>query len=760
MGQSPAQVVRGRVSDADTQAPLHAAHLMLIRSDTLRAFTDEQGRYTFREVPVGRYRLQASFLGYESITLAEVLVEAGKEVVLDVPLRERGEALQEVVVKSVGMGSAEVHPVSAYTITVEEQLRFPATYFDPARVALSYPGVAGMNDGTNIISVRGNSPSTVKWWLEGVEIVNPNHTANAGTFSDRPTQAGGGVNILSAQLLGASHFLTGAFPASYGNALGAILDMRLRRGNDQQHEFTAQAGLIGIDLAAEGPIKKNGASYMANYRYSFVGLLTEMGIDFGGEQTAFQDFSFHLSLPTSKAGHFSIFGIGGKSYTLFDSPGDTLVREDKQRFNIDFQSKMGAAGITHVATLGKKSVWRTTAVVSALEHERAAELVWQQPALVAWDGDTLAQRKISVSSVFSSRIHPRQTIRTGVQISQEHARISSFFTSNEGSSFFLGKMNGWLLQPFFDWEARFNAQWTLKAGFRLSHFTRIADEPATEPRFTLIWTPDTRRRISLSYGLLAQLPSPEAFTAPDILGEGPDFAGAHHLVAGYRQELSPSLLLNAEVYYQNLFNVLTGAGRGNTFSTINLVEAYRLQEQTLAGSGRGRNYGLDLSLQKFILDKYYFIAAGSLYRSLYTSFDGVERPTRFDGRYLLNLTGGREFLKKKERKVIIRGINAHLLWLGGFRGAPVDVAESVVKGYTVYDESDGFPLRQEDYFRIDLRLYQKWNRAGRNSTLSIDLQNVTGRENFAFEFYDFVQEKVETKRQIGLIPIASWRLEF
>jgi hypothetical protein len=757
--QSPLQVVRGTVNDADSRAALEGAHLMLIRTDTLRTFSDAQGQFIFSSVPVGRYRLQASFLGYETVMVAEVLVEAGKEAVQDIQLRERSQALGEVVVKAQAGGQAEVHPISVYTITVEEQFRFPATFFDPARVALSYPGVTGMNDGTNIISVRGNAPGAVKWRLEGVEIVNPNHTANAGTFSDRPAQAGGGVNILSAQLLGTSHFLTGAFPAGYGNALGGILDMRLRRGNDRQHEFTAQAGLIGIDLAAEGPIA-GGASYLANYRYSFTGLLSALGLDFGGEAIAFQDLSVHLSLPTEKAGQFSLFGMGGKNSTIFRAPeSQEEVLEDKQRFDIDFLSQMGAAGLTHVIPMGKNSVLRSVAVVSALEHDRTADLVWMVPEKQDWDGDFYRESKLALSSIFSSKINARHRLRAGIQASREYASLEyfgrvryNFVNSGEGN------FRGWLLQPFADWQATLAKGLDMTAGLQVSHLSSFSGETRPEPRLALSYSPGKRTRLSVSYALLSQIAMPQVYFASSP--QGPGLTRSHHFGAAYRLELRPSLVFQAEVYYQHLLNVPVDTLPGSAFSTLNATEAFRVWEYQFTGTGRGRNYGLDLSLQQFILDKYYFIAAASLYRSLYTAADGLERPTRFDGRYLLNLTGGREFTKHKAKKVVVRGVNAHLLWMGGYRGAPVDLARSVEMGYTVYDESNGYPLRQEDYFRIDLRFYQKWNRAGRNSTLSVDLQNVTGRENFAFEYYDFVQQNVQVKRQLGLIPIASWRLEF
>ena len=778
--QTPMQTLRGAVTDAANARPLPGATVVLLETEAKTgSTTSESGSYRFEKLPVGRYRMQVSYVGYETVIIAEVLVEAGRETVQDVQLQERGESLQEVVVKAQSRSGSDIHPVSVYTMTVEEQFRFPATFYDPARLAMSCPGVAGNNDGTNVISVRGNSPNAVKWRLEGVEIVNPNHTANAGTFSDRPTAAGGGVNILSAQLLGTSNFLTGAFPAEYGNSLGGIFGMRLRPGNNQKHEFTAQAGFLGIDLAAEGPLSVGSrqsvvgsparASYLLNYRYSFTGLLTAMGADFGDEETAFQDLSFHFSLPSAKAGHFSVFGLGGKSSTVFNAPADSAeLTEDKQRFNIDFQSKMGALGLTHVLPLGKKSVWRSVVAVSALEHRRTADLVANPPGKARVEDDDFTERKIAFSTVFSHKFNVRHRLKAGVQASQEFTDFQSDFQFKTGRFFLFGQVDGWLLQPYLDWEVRLSPKLELTAGLHFSHFTYSPKNTAAEPRLALSFFPDNGKRLSLAYSLNSQTQQAQIYVSPQLPKHGLGFTKSHHVVAGYRQELGKSLIFNVETYFQSLFDVPVLDAESSTFSALNLTDfslsylagVFDQNQNLLTNDGNGRNYGLDISLQKFILDRYYFLLAGSLYRSEYAAGDGVWRSTRFDGGHVLNLTGGREFVKTKTGKVVTKGVNARIAWLGGFRDTPIDEAASEALGFTVYREAEAFTLKQDDYFRIDLRLYVKWNKTGRNSTLSIDIQNVTSRKNAQYNFYDSVQGKVVTKQQLGLIPILSWRVEF
>ena len=179
--------------------------------------------------------------------------------------------------------------------------------------------------------------------------MNPIHLSNAGTFSDQLSSSGGGTIILSSQLLDNSTFSTGAFGANYGNSLSGVFDMNLRAGNDEHAEYTLQAGLIGVDLSAEGPIsRKSGSSYLVNYRYSFTGLLGALGVTFGGEDIRYQDLAFNLRFPTEKAGTFTVFGMGGRSSNVFTGLRDDSTRiENKERFDIDFTSDMGAIGVTH-----------------------------------------------------------------------------------------------------------------------------------------------------------------------------------------------------------------------------------------------------------------------------------------------------------------------------------------------------------------------------------------------------------------------------
>ncbi|SDE10659.1 TonB-dependent Receptor Plug Domain [Dyadobacter soli] len=742
-------VVRGSVKDADTGLPLAGATVEL---DDKGGVTDEAGLFRFESIAVGRHVLKVSFVGYQTAVISEILLESGKENIQDVRLSTAGRQLQEATVS----GSRPPAFNSVQAITAEQTLRYAATYLDPARVATSFAGVAAANDQANGLVIRGNSPNSMQWRLEGVEIVNPSHLSNAGTFSDRPTSAGGGVNILSTQLLATSYFLNGAFPAQYGNAVAGVMDMRLRKGNDERHEFTAQAGLIGLDIAAEGPIsKKSKASYLVNYRYSFTGLLGAMGVNFGGEDIRFQDLSFNLNFPTKKAGSFTVFGLGGVSSNTFKAEADSTKWEFyKDSHNIIYKNKMGAAGVTHALPIGRRAVLNTAFVMSGLQTSRAFYKGGTNTPEYAYpiEDDSLSKTKVTGNMIFNYRFAGGGKLKVGGYITFQYDRLAPLYLYEE--------IKSKLFQPFAEWTVPIApgvvGELGLSASISKVDLVSARTHRTLEPRAALRWQLGEKQRVSLSYGLQSQLPLSQLYAAnyattnfsgnPDL---GP--ARVHHFVASYQRDFSNNNSLKIEAYWQEHFDVpVDGAG----FSALNFIET-RVDEP-LTNHGKGRNYGLEATYQKLLSHDFYMMVSGSLYSATYV-LNGEHKKGRFDGRHTFSFTGGKEFKSGTQR---LWGINTKILWLGGFRETPIDLEASKASQQTVYQSGDPFALKLKDYFRPDLRIYLKTSRSKYSTTLALDLQNVSGTKNEAFSYYDAFQRKIVRQKQLGLIPVLSYRWEF
>ena len=473
---------------ASTSIPLSAGV-------TYTATTDSAGYFRMAAIPVGHYALRAAAVGFDTLEVPELWLRTGKQVQQRLELSPATALLGSVTVSA--MAREQLSPLGLRAFTVEQSLRWPATFFDPGRLVAALPGVVDANDQANHLIIRGNSPNANAWPLEGVEIVNPGHTGNAGTASDLPTLSGGGVNILSAQMLGTSQLLTGVLPIANDNALGGILDMHLRNGNMREQEWTAQAGLIGIDLSTEGPIGKNGrSSYLVNYRYSTVGILGALGVDLGDEAINFQDLSFHVTMGVGKRGEAHLFGLGGNSSNVFEAIHDTTQWEvDKDSRNIDYRSSMGAVGGSIRVPIGGKTTFTSTIAVSEIDQERTEERLLSDYSEGSRYDVELSERKLSGVAQVDGAVGARLHYTVGGSAMQQ--RINTSMDPD---------LTGWLIRPWLSGRWSFTDRLQATVGLAWSWFT-FNDDNTPEPRATLEWRMPHNRKVALAYGLRSALPA-------------------------------------------------------------------------------------------------------------------------------------------------------------------------------------------------------------------------------------------------------------
>lgn len=704
--------------------------------------------------------------GFESQTISEISLVAGKEQVLALALRHSVSELPELLITANQPGRRIQQPLAEIPLSRDQTLRFPATFFDPARLAMAYPGVSGNDDQANGLSIRGNNPASVRWKLEGLDVVNPNHLPNAGTFSDRPAAASGGVLMFSAQMLDNSALLTGNYPAGYADALGGIMDMNLRRGNTYQHEFTAQAGLIGLDVAAEGPLFGRGKnSYLINYRYSTVGLLSQLGIPLGDEQIHFQDLSFKLHFTGKHGGEWSIFGLGGLNDNIFRRKDSSEVEQYKDLFNIDFDSRTFIAGFSYWKPIGTRTSLKMSYLASSQNNKRLAVTDNQTGQ------DKQEEHRTGLNLTLQHRINDQWRLSGGGNI-QQYLFLG---TSNiNTTTLYTGGIDGLIWQPWanVEWNTP-NRKWTVLAGLQSNIYTVNNDpndqQTSLEPRASLTWRSSQRHRFALSYGWYSQM-NPLWLRA-DYRGELVDPAAAspnrfEGLVRGRQLGLrhtwqwSDAWALKSELFLHEMSDVPVSTADG-AFSLFNITEI--AQYDSLAPQGIAENKGLEVNLEHYLTNGWFMTANATLFDSHYQGSDGIWRASRWDLGHIFNLTAGREWQRtpRSEEKVKIFGVNGRLTFTGGYRVMPVDLDASRAAGETRFVTSNGWSEQLPGYFRIDLRMYWKRNLGNRrNSTFAMDFQNATMQQNVAYYFYDPYTDRVEKKLQLGLIPNASWRLEF
>jgi len=760
--QTLTQTVRGKVVDQVSKAPIPGATVMILNTDPLMGVaTDVDGDFKITQVPLGTHTLRVSFVGYQDLILPNVLVNSGKEVVLTVSIEEDFGQLDEVVVMGAEKERTvnDMVTVSGRTFSVEETRKFAAAVNDPGRMATSFSGVVGTDDGNNNISIRGNSPNGLLWRMEGIDIPNPNHFVNPGT-------SGGGISILSSQLLANSDFLTSAFPAEYGNALGGVFDLSLRKGNNEKREFTLQAGFLGTDVAAEGPIAKNyKGSYLINYRYSTLSILSKLGIPLGDFVTDFQDLSFNFYLPAGKKSSFSIFGFGGLSDQNGDAEKDSLTWEGEgDRYSSRYFSNTGAVGIKYSYMINNSNFVQTTVLASGHEIGDDVERLDDEYNDQKWSYENFGNSKITFSSVLNSKISARSNLRSGIYVNQLYYNLVENGREEEDDpmeTFINSKGNTQSIQAFSQLNYRASERLTFNIGL---HYLQLLlnNSNSIEPRISASYELDEKQRISMGYGLHSQVqPLGTYFAEQEENGQVSlpnkdlDLSKSHHFVLGYDRQLNPFLRMKIEGYYQHLFNIPVKPGETETYSILNQQWTY--MTDPLVNDGFGKNYGGEFTLEQFTHKNLYFLLSASVYNSLYKTQENKWRNTLYNGSANLTLTVGKEYELKKNR---VLGLNLRSIYGGGLRATPIDLEQSIADNETVYDESRAFEEQNPSYFRTDLRVSLKWNKPKSTSTLALDIQNTTNRKNIYGSYFEPMKGEIETAYQSPMIPLISYRIEF
>lgn len=761
-GQST-QPLRGTVTDQVLKEPLAGATLVL-EPGHRTAVTNEEGVFRFDDVSVGTYRILVTYLGYKEVLLDNIAVNAGKEPVLTISLEALVKTESEIVLRADSKKNKPLNDlsvVSARAFTVEETQRYAASVNDPLRMAAAFPGVMANDDGNNNIIIRGNSPTGLLWRMEGMDIPSPNH------FS-QPGLSGGGISILSSQLLANSDFVTSAFAAEYGNALSGAFDLRLRKGNNEKREYALQVGVLGLNAAAEGPFAKNyKGSYLINYRYSTLSLLSKVGVLPNDNTTNFQDLSYNISLPTNRLGQFTLFGFAGRSDQYFNPDPDSAKWEGKSdRYQSVFVSNTSMNGLTHSLALGKKMKWVSGIGISHTklaydEHFTEDDLSLRQTYL-----DEYKTRNLLFNTALYYKVSRKWNLRAGFinkEIRYRFFRVSADHDDEPLEELLNTTGNTATRQAYTQAQFRPSNTVSIQAGL---HYLTLSHNrsKSVEPRASVRWSLSPRSVLSAGYGLHSQVQTLNVYFAQQEKPGGgyslPNrdlgFTRAHHGVLSYSYRVARNTQLKAELYYQHLFDVPVATSDSSTISTLNVE--YEYVTDPLVNKGKGRNYGMEISVERYLQDNFYLTLSNSLYQSKYTAADGIERNTRFNGGYIFTLITGKDFVSDRKQKTV--GVNLKTIYAGGLRTTPIDLAASQQAGHTVYREKEAFSEQNPAYFRTDLRVSIKWNRKKVTSTLSLDIQNLTNRLNLFSRYYNEEKNKIENFYQTGLVPVLNYKIEF
>lgn len=762
-GRVLTQSVRGRVIDAASGYPVAYVSVYLMGKTEIGGVTDSLGRFVIKNVPIGRHDIQASFVGYEPTIFREILVTSSKEVYLTIPLKESIKELDEVMVRphlNKEQPLNKMVTTGARMLSVKEASRYAGGMDDPARLVSSFAGISP-SMSTNGISIHGNAPHLLQWKLEDVEIPNPNH------FADLSILGGGILSGLSSLVLGNSDFFTGAFPAEYDNAVSGVFDMKLRNGNNQKIENTLQIGLLGIDFASEGPLtQKHNSSYIFNYRYSTTGLLGDIGaVDIDGTLD-YQDLNFKLSLPTRKAGVFSIWGTA-----LIDkSKGDFEENTDKWESIGDMMKSstkqyMGAGGISLRYFFNNETQLKTTLAVTYFKHEGTmTSYDWNLNSAPFLDLNR-SNTNLIFTTAITRKFSAKFTNKTGITYTKMYYDMDMNLAPHQMHPMELisqGKGNTDLISGYTSSSIGISEQVTLNVGVNAQVLT-LNNSWALEPRAGIKWQFSPKSSFALAYGLHSRMEKMDVYfvktqgTGDRSVNKDLGFTRAHHVMLSYGFKISDNMNMKIEPYFQQLYDVPVIAD--SSYSVLNRRDFY--VENALVNRGKGRNIGVDITLERYLNKGLYYMVTASIFDSKYYGGDRKWRNTLYNRNFIVNVLGGKEWMVGRDRQNMF-SVNFKITLQGGDRYAPVDEVATLLDPdrEVQYDETKAFSKQFSPMFITNFSVGYKINRKKVSHEFSIKSLNTTGCEEYYGHEYNFKTDKIKPIRGATSLPNVSYKLEF
>ncbi|WP_018614761.1 TonB-dependent receptor [Segetibacter koreensis] len=764
------QTLKGQIVDEISKSPIQGATITLISNSSVTAISEKNGFFSLTKVPVGRQSIVISFVGYENQVINEILVTSGKEAIINASLTEKITKLKEVVVKgsSKRVVNNEMVTVSGRSFNSDDARKYAGALGDPSRMVAAFAGVSSSNDSRNDIIVRGNSPTGLLWQIEGIDIPNPNHY---GSLSS----TGGPVSILNTNNLGKSDFLTGAFPAQYGNAIASVFDLKLKNGNTDRKELLAEVSFTGFELGAEGPISmKHGSSYIFNYRYSTVGLLNTFGLNVGTGKAApqYQDLNFKVLLPVSEKTKISFFGLGGPSKITFlgadvDSKNENLY--SAQNENLFTKYFTGIIGSTVETNFSQKTYGKLSIGFSNTSENIQHDSISASAKKAFRDAEhEYTTNRFSLSYMLSHKFNPKNSIVAGTNNSLIFFDLFDKRIYGGGISEKINldqKNHMTLLQAYAQWKHRFSENISLNAGVHFQTVT-LNNKSALEPRIGLKYVTPDKNILSFGYGFYSFIQSPLVYFYQTLANgavvntnKNLGFTKSQQFVGSYDFNISNNMHLKTELYYQLITDAPVET-KPNGFSLLNEGAGFGTElRDSLVNNGKGRNYGVEYTLEKYFTKGSYFLITASFFDSKYKGSNGIERNTAFNTKYAFNVLAGRDFKVGKKNNTF--SVNAKLSSIGGKYISPIDVTASQNSNTTTYDENiSPFSLKQAPYFRADMKLGYRKNNKKSTLEFGIDLKNFTMHDNIFVNKYNRGTNRIVSQYQQGFLPVPYFKLTF
>ena len=646
---------------------------------------------------------------------------------------------------SVELLPVEIRAERAYTpekiaLNRSHFLSAPASFDDPSRLLMKYPGFSVSNDQNNAIIYDGLPSHYSTWSLYGAQIANPNHLSNAGTANDRPSRSSGGVNMFSGQVIGGLDYHTGTTGPAHG--VGGVADMSIR--TPYQNSITANLSLIGLEAGIDQIFNEAKSSLLANYRYSTVGLLGQMGVDFGGDMITYQDMlaEYKTKWKGQEINITTAYGISSNNFEN-QAQQDDVEATFKEIQNIELEAR----NITTAVSMASED-HRLTLAYSSRRENKNNQFIWNES-----EQATLSKLNENIISLYGYKTWNTHNLNytLSLNVNQFDYDISDFNSRNVDPTFGFFEEGIFFENNYFELRPRGSIAWNLSEQHILLLGSSFFVETLNNEKHFLPFISYRGKfnKVNTLFSIQNDRQSP----APEIRGmfgrEGSAFFSNNIILQNinawtFKIDVNRSnhgVLLFSHLLFDTPYNPMTGLSALSELGQLPITPFGSIQDVAIFGvkvhtayDFNGYRLDANYSFMESIIDE--------------ITKDGVP----LDYSMMLNLKLDKSF-KYSDTKSLRISTSFH--FRNGFRRMSIDENESRRILQTVYDGYENADLNS--YQRLDLRV--SYIKKGRwKNVISLDIQNVLNRQNDAYYYFDPVLDENVLQKQLGLIPILSWRV--
>ena len=716
----------GQIIDEKTQYPLEGSSVIL-EGTNIGVITDANGYFTFENVPAKSYNIQATYLGYESQTLYNVIVKSVGTPSLLFKLNEASEALDEIILSKSSFRTSKETPLSTQSFSAVEIETYPGGNNDIAKVAQSLPGISPSIGGfRNDFIIRGGAPNESVYYLDGVEIPNINHFSTQGS-------AGGPVGMLNVAFIREVTLSSSAFGAEYDNPLSGVLAFEQREGNDQKYSGNVRIGASEAGATFNGPLFKRGkersnTTLMVSARRSYLQFVFALvGLPIRPD---YWDYQWKLNHTIDERNSLTFIGLGSIDDFSVVAPDD---------FDVEQQAALETAPIIEQRTITLGLTWKhkfkngTGQVNTTLSTNRLKNVFSQYQDNENKTG--ILFRNDSKEQETKLRVHATQYIKDwkvsyGLNVQQ------SVYTNNTDDV--VGGLGyetaiDFAKYGFFGKLSRsfVNNRLSLALGMRsdadsFTNGSTLIDNLSPRLSASYMLNESSSWKLNASVGRYFKIPTYTMLgfqnNSGEFINKSNRYTQSDHYVFGVEYNLSPSARFTVEAfrkdYSQYPVSVLDGVSLANKGAGFEV-----LGNEAVVDTGSGLSKGIEVLFQQKLSNNFYGILAYTLFSSEFSGIDNVRLPSVWDSGNLLTFTGGYKLPKNWE-------VSLRYRYAGATPFAPTDTAATLITyPQVIIDYSRLGENKLSTFKQGDFRLDKKWNFEKLSFNFYIEIQNFLAQEN-------------------------------